>query len=96
LKLLELLISSRWLLGVADARGVRASEPRDRARLHQIIARPYRTAAALANTSRRSPSPGADVLVRRELRLPERAIAHQLTGGNGGAYASSLVSGFQP
>ncbi|HXA54334.1 MAG TPA: hypothetical protein VNV37_05605 [Solirubrobacteraceae bacterium] len=96
LKALEFLISSRWVLGEAAARGLRVSDAQVRERLHQVTAGSYPTPAALAKYLASVEETEADLLLRVKLELLEAAIVRQVTGGHtAGGHAGAQISAFQ-
>jgi len=92
---LGFLVTSRWLLNEAAARGVSVSAAEVKQRLAQLKQQSFPKAGALQKFLGHSHETESDLLARVKVELLESRIAAQVTAGQSGAQRKATLASFQ-
>jgi phosphatidylethanolamine-binding protein (PEBP) family uncharacterized protein len=92
---LGFLITSRWMLDEATARGIRVSSSQVKQRFDQIVHQSYPKAGSLHSFMASSHQTETDLLGRVEVELLRARIAAKLTAGQSAAQRKATLASFE-
>lgn len=92
---LGFLITSEWVLGEAQARGMDVSEGEVKRRFAQLVHQSFPKAGSMKAYLAHSGETEADLLARIKVELLASHIAARVTAGKPGSQRSALLAGFE-